>query len=120
MAVTDAIPDMERELRFFPIENDHPKRLTRDQVRCYNEQGYIFPIDLFTPDEVIANRQYFDKLLKMAADAGGDGYSVNGWHATCQGLYDLVMDERIPGLCRGHSGPQSCLPHDPLLFQRPW
>jgi non-haem Fe2+, alpha-ketoglutarate-dependent halogenase len=105
MAITNALPDMERDLRFFPIDNKNPKTLTKTQIDQYNEKGYIFPIDLFSDAEVIANRSYFDKLMKMASDAGQDNYSVNGWHNTCQGLYDLVMDERILDYVEDLIGP---------------
>ena len=37
MAVTNAIPEMERELRFFPVENPHLRKLTEAQVRQFNK-----------------------------------------------------------------------------------
>lgn len=95
MAVLDALPDMTRELKFFPSETKNPQKLTPAQIADYNEKGYIFPVDLFSPDEAVANRTYFEKLLGMASAAGMDRYSINGWHTHCQGIYDLVMDERI-------------------------
>ena len=105
MPVLDAIPDMARDLRFFPSETTNPKKLTMEEITQYNEKGYIFPIDLFTPDEVVANRNYFEKLLGMAYDAGLDRYSVNGWHTDCQGIYDLVTDERILDYAEDILGP---------------
>lgn len=95
MAVLDALPDMTRELKFFPSETKNPQKLTPAQIAEYNEKGYIFPVDLFSPDEAVANRTYFEKLLGMASAAGMDRYSINGWHTHCQGIYDLVMDKRI-------------------------
>ena len=105
MALHDAIPDMARDLRFFPIETENPSRLTPEQILHYNELGYLFPIDLFTPDEVEANRAYFDKLLAMAIAAGRDNYAVNGWHTHCQGVFDLVTDERILDYVEDIIGP---------------
>ena len=105
MAVIDAIPEMERELKFFPVENDNPKMLTRKQIDYYNERGYIFPIDMFSDEEVVTNRNYFDSLLKMASDAGLDSYSVNGWQTHCQGIYDLVMNEPILDYVEDIIGP---------------
>ena len=40
MAITDALPDMEREIKFFPVENKNPRTLSRDQVDQFNERGY--------------------------------------------------------------------------------
>ncbi len=70
MAVTNAIPEMEREIRFFPVENPNPRKLTRGQIRQFNEKGYLFPLDVFTPEEAAANRRYFDQLMAAARAAG--------------------------------------------------
>ena len=44
MAVLDAIPDKERELKFFPAETTNPQKLTMAEVDKFNEKGYIFPV----------------------------------------------------------------------------
>ena len=49
MTVTDAIPDMARELRFFPAKTPNPKKLTGEEIAQFNEKGYIFPVDLSSP-----------------------------------------------------------------------
>lgn len=105
MGVLDALPDMTRELKFFPSETKNPQKLTPSQIADYNEKGYIFPLDLFSPGEAVANREYFEKLLSMASDAGMDRYSINGWHTHCEGIYDLVMDERILDYVEDILGP---------------
>ena len=105
MAVLDAIPDMERDLRYFPTTTTEPKKLTLEQIDHFNEKGYVFPIDLFSEEEVNANRRYFDSLLKMAADAGLDSYSVESWHTHCAGVYDLVTDDRILDYVEDIIGP---------------
>ncbi len=56
MPITDALPNMKRELRFYPAKNDAPKKLTREQIQQFNEKGYIFPLDVFTKKEAEANR----------------------------------------------------------------
>ena len=95
MTLMDAHPGMGRELKFFAVDNDVPKRLTREQIRQFNEKGYIFPIDIFTAAEVEANRRYFDELMEKARVAGHNSYSINGWQKYCRGIYDLLYDERI-------------------------
>ncbi len=105
MAVIDAIPTMERDLRYFPATTTEPRKLTREQIDYFNEHGYVFPIDLFSEEEADANRRYFDKLLKMASEAGLDSYSVNSWHTHCAGLYDLVMNDRILDYVEDILGP---------------
>ncbi|MCZ6634329.1 MAG: phytanoyl-CoA dioxygenase family protein [bacterium] len=95
MSITDAHPGMNRELKFFPAKNDSPQYLTREQIAHFNEKGYIFPLGVFAPQEVEANRSYFETLMKMAEAEGRNSYSINGWHNTCRGIYDLVMEDRI-------------------------
>jgi ectoine hydroxylase-related dioxygenase (phytanoyl-CoA dioxygenase family) len=105
MPITDALPDMQRELRFFSVENDAPQKLTRDQVRQFNEQGYICPLDIFTPEEAAANRRYFDGLMQKAREAGHNSYSINGWHRHCKGIYDLLHERRILDYVEDLLGP---------------
>ena len=40
MPITDALPDMQREIAFFPCTNSRPKKLTVEQIQQYNK-GYI-------------------------------------------------------------------------------
>ena len=61
----------------------------------FNERGYIFPLDVFGPQEIASHRAYFDDLLAKAQAAGWDSYGINGWQQYCAGLYDLVTDDRI-------------------------
>ena len=105
MAITDALPDMEREIEFFPVENKNPQTLTRDQIDQFNERGYLCPLDIFTPEETEANRRYFDELIERAKAAGHNSYSINGWHRHCRGIYDLLHDERVLDCVEDLVGP---------------
>ena len=76
MPIMDALPDMKRELKFFPVENENPQKLTAEQIHQFNGKGYIFPLDVhLTPEEVSANRAYFDRIMEMAKAAGLNSYS---------------------------------------------
>ena len=46
MALTDALPEMQREIRFFPVKNDEPKHLSKAQVEQYNT-GVCLPGSCF-------------------------------------------------------------------------
>ena len=89
MPITDALPDMERELKFFSATNDNPQKLTRAQIRQFNEQGYICPLDVFTPEEAAVNRRYFDALMDQAKANGTTairstaGIATAGASTTC-------------------------------------
>ncbi|MCZ6676329.1 MAG: phytanoyl-CoA dioxygenase family protein [Candidatus Poribacteria bacterium] len=93
--IADAMPALERKLEFSPIENDNPSKLTKEQIQHFNEKGYIFPLDVFSEDEIVAHREYFDQLMAKVMKAGWNSYSINGWHARCPGIYDLVREPRI-------------------------
>jgi len=86
-----------RELRFRAVVNDAPGKLTQDQIARFNAEGYLKPFRIFDPEEVAANRRYFDGLLAGLQQMGDgrDEYALNGYHDQCRGLYDLVTDPRI-------------------------
>ncbi|MBT3270990.1 phytanoyl-CoA dioxygenase family protein [Candidatus Poribacteria bacterium] len=89
------MPDLGRDLSFYPTDNPSPVTLTPDQIRQYNERGYVFPLDVFSPAEIATHRAYFDKLMEKATAAGWNSYSINGWQAKCTGIYDLVNEPRV-------------------------
>lgn len=93
--ITDAMPDVDRELRFFPVDNLSPKHLSAEQVLQYDKLGYIFPLDVYTSAEAAANRCYFDELMARATAAGWDAYSINGWQLRCEGMYNMIVEPRI-------------------------
>lgn len=95
MPITDAMPELKRELRFFPVENDIPSTLTEKQIQQFNENGYICPLDVFSDDEISKHREYFNQLMDKVLAEGGNSYSINGWHTRSAGIHDLVTDGRI-------------------------
>ena len=95
MTPRDAHPDLNRDLTFVPSVCDTPQHLSPAQIDQYNQRGYIFPLDVYTSEEVRANRVYFDDLMAQATAAGWDAYSINGWQAQCAGMYDMIVEPRI-------------------------
>ena len=95
MSFMDAHPHLERELRFFPVNNRAPRKLTTGQIRHFNEKGFLFPLDVFSPGEADLHRAYFDRLMEKAAAMGHNSYSINGWQKYCGGIHDLVTEARI-------------------------
>ena len=93
--MNDAMPELERDLTFYPVENSTPHVLTNDQLRQYNDLGYIFPIDIYNQEEIAAHRTAFDDLMTRAVEKGWTSYSINGWHRHCAEIWDLVNEPRI-------------------------
>ena len=119
--VVNAFPDLRRDLKFAPLGVEHPKVLTQEQIRHYNEQGFIAPITVFSTEEIAKIRGYTDWLLPEAMKAGWNQYEITNWHKHCQGVWDLVTQPRLLDLvadligetiiCR-HSHFFAKLPHD--------
>lgn len=121
--------DAEIDLSFKPVCNEQPKRLTPQQIAFYNEQGYLFPFDVYNALEAERNRAYFDYLLAelKAQDDGRDSYAINGYHTRCEGIYDMATHPQILDLVEDLLGPNiicwathffAKMPHDPKAV--PW
>ena len=90
-----ALKELGRDLRFYPVSNDQPTVLTSPQVDQYNRLGYIAPLDVFSRAEIDAIRSYFDDLLVRVVAQGGDSYSISSAHLKYGPVYDILTDSRI-------------------------
>jgi len=95
MAITNAMPDLERDLTFYPAEAENLQTLTQKQIHHFNTKGFIFPLEVFPKAKAEANRAYFDDIIQKALDAGFTSYNVQRWHIYCQGIYDIITNGRI-------------------------
>ena len=93
--IQDAYPELNRDLRFFPLGVKDPSVLTREQINHYNDMGYIAPIDLFDTHEISEIRAYFDELLPKALSAGWNSYEITNRHKHCRGVWDIVTSSRL-------------------------
>lgn len=116
---SDAFPELERDLRFFPLGVDEPRHLSGEQVRQYNERGYVFPIDIFSASEIEAIRAYFDELLPQALAAGWNSYELTNWHKHCRGVWDIVTDSRIIDVMEDMLGETVILRHSHFFAKLP-
>lgn len=92
---TEQIEQLERDLRFHPSTVNDPRVLTSDQIDHFNREGYIRPLPIFSDDEMIGIRSYFDDLLEKTIAAGGDSYSISTAHMKHGRVYDLLTEPRI-------------------------
>lgn len=91
----DELDQMQRDLRFHPALNEHPRKLTGDQIAKFNREGYMRGIRIFNDAEISEIRGYFDRLLAKTLAAGGDSYSISTAHAKYGRVYDILTDRRI-------------------------
>ena len=117
--IVDAYPELNRDLRFFPLGVENPKLLTREQIDHYNEKGYIAPIDVLDSDQIGAIREYFDELLPKALAAGWNSYEITNWHKTCQGVWDIVTRSEILDYVQDLLGPTVILRHSHFFTKMP-
>ena len=115
----DAYPELQRDLRFFPLGVDQPTNLTAQQIEQYNDKGYVFPIDIFSQSEIESIRSYFDDLLPKALNAGWNSYELTNWHKHCQGVWDIVTDSRIIDVMEDMLGETVILRHSHFFAKLP-
>jgi len=101
----EGLQKVPREFKFHPSTVTNPEALTREQVRAYNEEGFIKPLDALGAAEITAARDYFDRLLKKTQADGKDSYSINGWQTKYRALYNLARHPRIVAYARDILGP---------------
>ncbi|KAA5540072.1 phytanoyl-CoA dioxygenase family protein [Roseiconus nitratireducens] len=91
----DELESLQRDLTFHPAGVEHPETLSADQIRHFNDRGYIAPLEIFTADEIGKIREYFDDLLRRVTAGGGDSYSISSAHLKYGPVHDLLTDARI-------------------------
>ncbi len=89
------LDSIERDLNFYPCENQSPQVLSISQVESYNEQGLIRPITIFSDEEIRDIRRYFDDLLQREIARGGDSYSISSAHLKYGPVWDLLNNPKI-------------------------
>ena len=66
----EEVSKLERDLRFFPVKNEHPRKLTGAQIEFLNRDGYLSGFRVFDAHGVTVNRQNFDRILQFPYIAG--------------------------------------------------
>ena len=101
----EKVSQLERELRFFPVSTAHPRKLTPEQLRFYNEQGYLSGLRVFDQREVGQNRQKSDALLEKFIQEGKGSYAINRYQDRFATIYDLATAPSILDLVEDIVGP---------------
>ena len=86
---------LKRNLTFHPATPANAKTLSHKQVEGYNTSGFIRPVEIYTSDEMVAIRHYFDQLLEKTIASGGNSYSISTAHMKYGGVYDILTNQRI-------------------------
>jgi chlorinating enzyme len=97
--------DTERDLTFRPASEEGLGRLTPEQARFYNENGYLKGFRIFSVAEIEAHRRYFDRLLERQLHDGGDSYSLRRMMRYCQPVWDIAHHPAILDYVEDLIGP---------------
>ena len=117
---TNAVPELDRDLRFIPLGVEEPRVLTPTQVRRYNEAGHLFPIDFFSLGRGRRGSGLHRRPAAPGAGGrGGDNYQVVNWHKCCRGIWDIVTDSRVIDVVSDLLGDTVVLRHSHLFAKLP-
>ncbi|GAA0366611.1 phytanoyl-CoA dioxygenase family protein [Bowmanella denitrificans] len=67
--------------------------LTEDQIKFYNDKGYVKPIRIYDEIEMEEINSYIESLLSASAKIGR--YGLNCYHSKLQGVWDIATNSRI-------------------------
>lgn len=96
MKTTTRVEELDRDLSFAATVNPQPARLTPQQIEQYNEQGHLFPIDIFDQQEADDLRDYFDDLIEKFRTTGGNIVTgIADFHVHCRRIYDVATHPLI-------------------------
>jgi hypothetical protein len=86
---------IQRDLTFRPADVSRARTLTAAQIEGYNKDGFVKPIEVYSPDEILKIRTYFDRLLEKTIASGGNSYSISTAHMKYGGVFDILTNPRI-------------------------
>ncbi|MGB7323859.1 MAG: phytanoyl-CoA dioxygenase family protein [Rubripirellula sp.] len=92
-----SIGSVERDIRFFPTQNDAPQSLEASDIEAWNRDGYLGPLDVYQAAEIADIRTYFDGLLAQAIAEGRDSYSISSAHLKHGRVWDMLTNPTIVG-----------------------
>jgi non-haem Fe2+, alpha-ketoglutarate-dependent halogenase len=99
------VSKLERDLRFFPVENKHPLVLSPEQIDFYNEKGYLSGLRAFREPAVRDNRVASDRVLDRFIQAGLGSYAIDRWHDRIDVIHDLATTPAILDVVQDIVGP---------------
>ena len=113
MSKVDEIPNpspsqlaaLPRKMTFFPSVNANPKILKPEQIKQYNEQGYLMPFNGLDQEESRELRAFFDGVLAAYIELGKSSYSISTAHMRFARIYQLVQHPRIVDAVADLLGP---------------
>lgn len=102
----EKIAEIAGDAKFCPADESTPRRrLSREQVAHYNAHGYLRGLPVFGEEQVLENREGFERMFAMFSARGIDGYSINGFHTRIGYVYGLCTNPTILDYVEDLLGP---------------
>jgi len=99
------VSKLPRELRFFPVSNAHPKKLTHEKIRFYNENGYLGGFRVFNERQTVDARARSDRLLDRFIREGKGSYAIDRYQDRFATIWDLATAPTILDYVEDLIGP---------------
>lgn len=99
------VSKLDRDLRFFPVENDAPGVLSGEQIASFNANGYIRGCRAFTEPAITTHRIASDRVLERFIEAGLGSYAIDRWHDRIDVIHDLATLPSILDVVQDIVGP---------------
>ncbi len=95
MSYDEEVAQLNRELRYFPLKNDSPKKLSDEQIQFFNEKGYIKGFEIFNKEKADENRKNFDSILEKFLNSGKGSYAIDRYQDRIKEIWDLANNSKI-------------------------
>ena len=99
------VTKLNRDLRFFPVSNPSPKKLTGEQIQSYNAQGYLTGFRVFGEAQAQAARESSDRLLDRFIREGKGSYAIDRYQDRFRTIWDLATAPTILDYVEDLIGP---------------
>ncbi len=99
------VSKLERDLRFIPVNNARPRRLTPEQIQFYNQNGYLTGFRVFNTEQTQSARERSDALLERFIREGKGSYAIDRYQDRFATIWDLATAPTILDYVEDLIGP---------------
>ena len=100
-----SVSALPRTLKFFPVRNPLPRRLSMEEISSFNSRGYISGCPVFGRGEAELHRADFDAILSDFLASGMDSYSIDRYQDRIAAIHDLATHPAILDAVEDIVGP---------------
>ncbi len=99
------VSKLARVLRFYPVRNEHPRTLTREDLDQFNTRGFLAGLRVYSGKDVQTNREDFDGILALFQKQGKDSYAIDRYQDRFSAIYDIATWPKILDIVEDLIGP---------------